>query len=165
MKQQFGWSCECRDLWFGSYCQFCGTHDATNDTCYGDAPYPQGSLCRSEPSSFGELEFLGSRCDLVCVKQTNSRVLSSDALEVYDLMKEGAPLSVLACPDALCYACDSGSREALCVDGALKWKPVVSVIRCATHARSRAAGRARGVGLVIYEAIMRYVLAIRLVAV
>ena len=120
VKQQFGWSCECRDLWFGSYCQFCGTHDATNDTCYGDAPYPQGSLCRSEPSSFGELEFLGTRCDLVCVKQMNSRVLSGDALEVYEIMKEGAPLSVLACPDALCYACDSGSREALCVDGALK---------------------------------------------
>ena len=35
-------------------------------------------------------------------------------------MKRGAPLSVLACPDALCYACDATSREALCVDGALK---------------------------------------------
>ena len=57
VKQTYGWTCECRDLWFGDYCQFCGAHDATNETCYGDAPYPDGSLCRTRAPTTASSSF------------------------------------------------------------------------------------------------------------
>ena len=120
VKGTYGWSCQCRDFWFGDFCELCGTHDATNTTCLGESPYPSGSMCREDITDFGEIEYLGVDCDLICFKQNNARSLSGDALTTYNMLLDAAPLSVLACPDALCYACDADSREALCVDGALK---------------------------------------------
>ena len=114
----FGWTCECTDEWFGALCDVCGTHDAA---CKGTVPYPNGNKCRTETVADGiEVEFLGSACDLICVKEDNYRFLQGQALESYEFYLAKAPLDTLACPGALCYGCNPQTREAQCVDGALK---------------------------------------------
>ena len=114
-----GWTCQCSDHWTGSLCDVCGTHD--KETCKAPVPYPNGNKCRSEMVSDGvEVEFLGSDCDLICIKSENVRSLQGAALETYEFYLAKSPLNTLACPSALCYGCDVQSREALCVDGALK---------------------------------------------
>ena len=114
-----GWSCDCADHWTGSLCDVCGTHD--KDKCKAPVPYPNGNKCRSEVVADGvEVEFLGSDCDLICIKAENVRSLKGTALETYEFYLAKSPFNTLACPSALCYGCDPSTREALCVDGALK---------------------------------------------
>ena len=113
-----GWQCVCEDEWFGALCDVCGTHDAD---CKGSLPYPNGNKCRVEQVADGvEVEFLGAACDLICVKEDNYRFLQGQALERYEFYLAKAPLNTLGCPGALCYGCDPQTREAQCVDGALK---------------------------------------------
>ena len=119
-RGDYGWECECTDEWFGALCDVCGTHDASGG-CKGSLPYPNGNKCRVELAADGvEVEFLGSSCDLVCVKADNYRFLQGIALERYDFYLGKAPLNTLACPGALCYGCNPQTLEAQCIDGALK---------------------------------------------
>ena len=121
IRGDYGWSCNCDDFWFGKFCDLCGTFDAINGTCFGAPPYPNNQLCRTDVYDFGEIEYMGSRCDLGCLKVENTRILSGTALEVYDLLSEKAGVdNILACPEASCYGCDPENREALCVSGFLK---------------------------------------------
>ncbi len=116
----YGWTCECKDLWTGSLCDVCGTHDGPAE-CKAPLPYPLANKCRSEIVADGvEVEFLGPSCDLICVKSDNARAMQDKALEAYDFYLAKAPLDTIACPGKLCYGCDGTTREALCVDGALK---------------------------------------------
>jgi len=120
VRGQYGWSCECDNFWFGTFCDICGTYDAVNGTCFGAPPYPNSNLCRTDTYDFGEIEFLGARCDLGCFKVENTRIISGNALEVYSMLSEKAVDNILACPEASCYGCSADTREALCVSGFLK---------------------------------------------
>ena len=120
VRGDYGWACECENFWFGKHCDLCGTYDGVNGTCFGDPPYPNSNLCRTDEYNFGEVEFLGAKCDLACFKVENERSIKGTAKDVYDMLLEKAPQDVLACPEASCYACDAASRSALCVDGFLK---------------------------------------------
>ena len=31
-----GWTCKCKDRWFGKKCNLCGTYDALSNTCLGE---------------------------------------------------------------------------------------------------------------------------------
>ena len=91
-----------------------------NGTCFGDPPYPNSQLCREDDYNFGTVEFVGPRCDTICVKPTNTRVIVGDALDVYTMFQEKAPLSVVGCPENACYDCHPVTGDAQCVDGFLK---------------------------------------------
>ena len=120
VRTSYGWQCDCENLWTGAYCDLCGAYDASGE-CRGLVPFPNGNKCRTELVADGvEVEFMGASCDLVCVKAENVRSLQGAALERYEFYLAKAPLDTLACPGSLCWACDPQSREALCLDGALK---------------------------------------------
>ena len=116
----FGWSCKCDNFWFGDFCDICGTYDAVNGTCFGDPPYPNSQLCREDEYDFGVVEFVGPRCDSICVKPSNARTIVGNAFEVYTMFKEKAPQSVVGCPENACYDCNPITGDAQCVDGFLK---------------------------------------------
>ena len=42
-----GWTCKCKDRWFGKKCNLCGTYDALSNTCLGKLPWPNSELCAS----------------------------------------------------------------------------------------------------------------------
>jgi hypothetical protein len=115
----FGWECQCKDLWTGAFCDVCGTYD--QDECKAPVPYPNGNKCRTEVVADGlEVEFLGSDCDLICIKAKGVRSFQGAASETYQTYLAKSPLNVLACPEVVCYGCDPQTREAQCVDGSLK---------------------------------------------
>ena len=116
----YGWSCQCDHFWFGKFCDLCGTYDGVNGTCFGDAPYPNSNLCRSDEYNFGRVEFVGSRCDSMCFIVNNARSITGDAFTVYDMLLQKAPQNVVGCPENSCYGCDLDTGDALCVDGFLK---------------------------------------------
>ena len=43
----YGWTCECKDLWTGSLCDVCGTHDGRRSARL-PYPTPLANRCRSE---------------------------------------------------------------------------------------------------------------------
>ena len=91
-----------------------------NGTCFGDPPYPDSNLCRTDEYNFGEVEFVGPRCDSMCVKANDARNIVGEAFEVYSMLTEKAPFNVVGCPDNACYNCDPLTGDALCIDGFLK---------------------------------------------
>ena len=116
----YGWSCQCDHFWFGKHCDICGTYDAVNNTCFGDAPYPNSQLCREDEYNFGTVEFVGPRCSTICVKPSNTRSITGNAMDVYEMFQSKAPFDVVGCPENACYDCNPITGDAQCVDGFLK---------------------------------------------
>jgi hypothetical protein len=89
----FGWECQCKDLWTGAFCDVCGTYD--QDECKAPVPYPNGNKCRTEVVADGlEVEFLGSDCDLICIKAKGVRSFQGAASETYQTYLAKSPLNV-----------------------------------------------------------------------
>ena len=118
----FGYQCECDHLFFGKHCTLCGSYDFNGDngTCFGEPPYPNSNLCRTDEYDFGTVEYLGPKCHNICVKPKNVRKIEGDAADVYFMFKEKAPLNVVGCPENSCYDCDAVTGDAQCIDGFLK---------------------------------------------
>ena len=101
------------------------THDATNETCYGDA-LPGRFTLSHDSTYYGELEFL-EHVVIWSVSSGEQSFLSEEAL-TYNEMKR-----VLRCPSWLARmhsAMPVTSRQALCVDGALKSEASREAIVC-----------------------------------